>query len=98
MGALLRSCVEVREPIQLSFGMVGPAIDVLDGGPRASRGRGCFWDFFRHLCPIGLNGQNDVLIVRKCIRIVCEMLTVFAYGQYILGILVSLAFQRYTQV
>ena len=45
MGTLLRSCAEVREPIELSIGMVGgvgPGIDVLDEGPRASRGRGCF--------------------------------------------------------
>jgi len=35
----------VREPIQLSFGVVsglGPGIDVLRRGPRASRGRGRF--------------------------------------------------------
>jgi len=40
MGTLLHSCVEVHEPINLSFGMVsgvGPGIDVLDGGPRALR-------------------------------------------------------------
>jgi len=46
MGPLLRSCVEVREPIELPFGMVsgvGPGIDVLDGGPRALRGKGCFF-------------------------------------------------------
>ena len=48
MGTLLRSYVEMREPIELSFGVlsdgVGPGTDVLDGGPRASRRRGCFWD------------------------------------------------------
>jgi len=45
MGPLLHSCAEVREPIELSFGMVSgvdPGIDVLGGGPRASRRRGCF--------------------------------------------------------
>jgi len=34
MGNLLRSCAEVREPIELSFGVVsgvGPGIHVLDG-------------------------------------------------------------------
>jgi len=34
MGTLLDSCVEVREPIKLSFGVVsgvGPGILVLDG-------------------------------------------------------------------
>jgi len=35
--------------IELSFGLmsgVGPSIHVLDGSPRASRGRGCFWHSF----------------------------------------------------
>jgi len=44
-GALLRSCAEMHIAIELSFGVVsgvGPGIDVLDGGPRASRERGCF--------------------------------------------------------
>jgi len=34
MGILLHSCVEMREPIELSFGVasvVGPGIGVLDG-------------------------------------------------------------------
>jgi len=40
MGPLLRSCVEVREPIELSFGVVsgvGPGIDVWNGGQPGSR-------------------------------------------------------------
>ena len=44
MRTLLRRCVEVRRAIELSFGVVsgvGPGIHVLDGSPRASRGRGC---------------------------------------------------------
>jgi len=44
-GPLLRSCAEVREPIELSINMVsgvGPGTDVSDEGPHASRGRGCF--------------------------------------------------------
>jgi len=48
MGPLLHSCVEVREPIKPSFGIVsgmGPGIVVLDGGLRASGRMGCFWDF-----------------------------------------------------
>jgi len=39
---------------------VGPGIHVLDGSPRASRGRGCFWHgfwHFRHFCPILFNGE-----------------------------------------
>ena len=53
MGTLLHSCVEMREPIELSFGVVsgvGPGIDVLDGGQRASRGRAVS-GIFRHLRP-----------------------------------------------
>jgi len=37
MGPLLRSCAEVREPIELSFGVmsgIGSVIHVLDGGAR----------------------------------------------------------------
>ena len=51
MGTLLRRCVEMRTAIELSFGVVsdvGPGIDVLDGSPRASRGRDCLWYGFRH--------------------------------------------------
>jgi len=47
MGPLLRSCAEVRAAIELSFVMVSgvtAGIHVLDGGPRASMGRGGFWD------------------------------------------------------
>jgi len=43
MGHLLHSCVEVRLPIELLFGVVsgvGPGIDVQNGGPHASMGRG----------------------------------------------------------
>jgi len=51
MGNLLHHCVKVRRAIELSCGVVsgvGPDIHVLDGSPRASRGRGCFWHGFRH--------------------------------------------------
>ena len=80
----MRSCVEVHERIELSFGMtsgVGPGIDVLDSGPRASRG--AVSGIFRHLHPIGLNGQNDVFFAEKCIQLMCEKLTIFPYGQNI---------------
>jgi len=46
MGLLLHSCVEMCEPIQLSFGMVtavGPGVGELGGGPCASRESGRFW-------------------------------------------------------
>ena len=51
MGILLRHCVEVRRAIKLSFGTVSgvsPGIHVLDGSPRASRGRVCFWHGLWH--------------------------------------------------
>jgi len=56
---LLCSCAEVREPIELSFGMVsgvGPGIHVLDGGSCAPK-EGAVLGIFRHLHPIGLNGR-----------------------------------------
>jgi len=54
MGSLLHSCVEVCEPIKLSFWVVsgvGGGMGVLDKGPGAP-GKGRFGGFF---CPIGLN-------------------------------------------
>ena len=60
MGPLLHSCVEVREPIELSFGMVRgvtPGIHVLDGGPHASR-EGVD---FGVVCPIGQWFQWHIL-------------------------------------
>ena len=57
-GTLLHRCVEVRTAIELSFGVVsgvGPGIHVLDGSPRASRGRVCFWHGFRRFAKIRLH-------------------------------------------
>jgi len=51
MGILLHRCVEVHIAIELSFGVVGgvgSGIHVLDGSPRASRERVCFWHGFWH--------------------------------------------------
>jgi len=61
---------------------------------------GAVLGIFRHLRPppIGLSGQNDAFFVQKCIQLVREKLTVFLYGQDIVGIYVSLAFRRYSQV
>ena len=45
MGTLWRSCMKVREQIELPFGAgsgVGPVIGVLDGGLRPLRGNGGF--------------------------------------------------------
>ena len=55
MGNLLRSCAEVREPIELSFGVVSgvsPGINVLDGGSRAPRGKG----ITRRFAPVCFSG------------------------------------------
>jgi len=55
MRTLLRSCAEVREPIELSFGVVsgvGLGILLLDGGPGAPRQKGAT----ESCCPIGFNG------------------------------------------
>jgi len=41
---------------------------------------GIFWHLWL-VPPIGLNGQNEVLFAEKCIRLVCEKLTIFLYGQ-----------------
>ena len=72
------------------------------GGPRhscirwKSTGKGLFlaWflAFFDICARIRLNGRNDVLIAEKCIRLVCEKLTVFRYGQYIVKFCIRLAF------
>jgi len=51
MGTLLHRCVELRKAIELSFGVVngvGPGIHVLDGSPRVSRRRVCFWHGLWH--------------------------------------------------
>jgi len=80
--------------VELSFGVVsgvGPGIRVLDG-VHVLQGKGLFWGFFGICVPIGLNEQNDVLFAEKCIRLVCEKLTVFPYGQDIVGNAVLLAF------
>jgi len=54
------------------------------------------------VCPrtqsIGLNGRNDVLFAEKCIRLVCEKLTIFPYRQDIVGNVILLAFWRFSQV
>jgi len=54
----------------------------------------CLWA----INPIGLNGRNDALFAEKCIRIVCEKLTLFPYGQDIVGNIILLAFRWYSQV
>jgi len=84
MGTLLRRCVEFRRAIELSCGVVSgvvPGIHVLDGSPRASKGRGCFWHGFWHILKIRLyrfHWRHGVLImVLIDFRLVFEKLIAF---------------------
>jgi len=45
-----------------------------------------------------LQQRNDVLFAEKCIIVVCEKLTIFPYGQDIVGNVILLAFRRHSQV
>ena len=91
MGTLLHRCVKVLRAIELSFGVaigVSPGIHVLDGGPRASRGRVCFWHGFRPNSNFHVNAiqwTTAVLITVGPLmiddRLVCEKLTIFAYAE-----------------
>jgi len=88
MATLLRSCVEVCEPIELSFGVVSGvslricALDVV----QVPQGEAVVLWFF---VPIGFNGA---FFAQKCNRLMHEKLSVFPCGQCIVGIGVSLAF------
>jgi len=100
-GDLLRRCVEVRTAIELSFGMVsgvGPGIHVLDGRPRASRGRSCFWHGFWHFSAFSPYSFQWEKWREKCIPLVCEKLAVFAYARYFIEFCVELAFLWHSQV
>jgi len=55
MGTLLRSCAEVCESVELSFGMVSvvdPGIRVLDDSSHAPTGRGYFGDLLAFALPL----------------------------------------------
>jgi len=101
MGTLLHRCVEVRKAIELSFGMmsrVGPGIHVLNGSPRALRGRVCFWHGLWHfsasrhaLVSIGL------MTLRNAFDL-CEKLTVFPYARYTVEFCIKFPFLWYSQV
>jgi len=41
--------------IELSFGVVSGLGHVLDGSPRDSRGKGCFWHGFQHCSAFSSN-------------------------------------------
>jgi len=64
--------------------VVGPSIGVLDGGQHAAKGKGRFGRFWE-FSPICFNGALSI------VRLVCEKLTMFPYGQDIRNIF-SLAF------
>jgi len=89
MGTLLHRCVKVRRAIELSCGVVsgvGPGIHVLDGGPRASRGRVCFWHGYRPNSNFRVNAiqWTKAVLITVMIddRLVCEKLAVFPYARY----------------
>jgi len=93
LGRSIVTNVELlREPIELSFGLVSvvsPGIGVLDGGRRAAR-RSEWRSFGRFrvvFSPISLNGA----LLSRTIRLVCEKFTLFPYGEYIVGNVLSLA-------
>ena len=79
------------EPMELSFGVVsvvGPGIDVLDGvNVLQLEGviRGGFWEFSSH-------EFQWRIVHQKCIRLVCEKLTICPHGRYIVGNVFSFAF------
>jgi len=74
----------------------GPRHWCVRWGSTCLKGKGLFlaWfqAFFGIYGPIRLNGRNDVLLTEKRIWLMCEKLTIFTYGQHIVGIYVSLAF------
>jgi len=71
----------------------GPRHWCVRWGPRASRGRDCFGDFSLFASPCWFEWAEWRIVW----RFVCEKLTIFPYGQYIIGIYVSLAFGWYSE-
>jgi len=63
VGTLLRSCEEVLEPMEPSFG-VGSGIHVLDGGSHVLKGRDGFWGCVPPL--IGLLVSMAYLLREMC--------------------------------
>jgi len=74
----------------------GPGIHVLDGGPRASRGRVCFWHGFWHFSAFVPHSFQWAKWREKYISLVCEKLTIFPYAEYIVEL--RLAFLWCSQV
>jgi len=75
---LLHSCAEVRAVIELSLKTVSgvtPDIHVLDGGLRASSGRGEFWG---HLPPLAQRFQCRV--DRMWRHLACQVFTIIKFA------------------
>ena len=49
------------------------------------KGKGLFLEIFSICAPNHLNGWNNIVFAENCIRLVCEKLTIFLYGQDIVG-------------
>jgi len=67
-------------------------------GSRAPRARGCFGDFSAFAPPLVWMGRMTYFCTEMYSTCTWEKLTVFPYGQDIIGIYVSLAFWRYSKV
>jgi len=89
MGTLLHRCTDVCELIKLSFRVVSGVsqalmywmgVDVLQGEAVS----GSFAEFFPH--------SLWCIVKQKCIILVCKKLTIFLYGQDIIGNVFSLVF------
>ena len=82
MGTLLISCVEVHELIELSLGVVsvvGPGIGVLDGVDvlQGEGGEGGVWEVSQSFS----HWFQWHIVKQKCIKLVCEKLTIFLYDR-----------------
>ena len=85
----------------MPFGMVSavaPGTDVLDG-VHVPQGEGAVSWIFWHLYPIRLNGWiGKTYCSPRNVFDWCKKLTIFPYGQDIVGNIVLLAFWQYSQV
>jgi len=104
MGNLLCGCVEVRtaisnRPVIWRGEWGGPRHSCIRWGSTCLKGEwavsGMVSGIFRHL---RLHSFEWGKWREKCTRLVCEKLTVFPYGHYIVEFYVRLAFWWYSQV
>jgi len=73
---------------------VGLGIHVLDG-VHVPQGKGGFWG---RLPPLAQWFQFNAIFCNRNVGLFDSCMIIFPHGQYIVGIYVSLAFWRYTQV